>query len=133
MYLANLSNEQKDLFLDLSMFSMESHNAVDKREKALIRQYCEEMKIDYRSEKKSSSFEEVLKRLKEISTDQDLKKITIEILAVMYIDERFDQEEHELLMCLKDVFQFSSHLMGELIFSTKHLLLSYQMLERIVK
>jgi len=133
MYLANLSSEQKELFLDLSILSMESKGEVDKREKMLLEQYCGEMKIRCRFEKNIESYESVLKRLKEISTNQELKKITVEILALIYVDEEFAEEEHEVLMSLQKIFEFSSHLLDEIIFTTRHLLLSYKMMENVVK
>ena len=133
MYLVNLSNEQKELFLDLSILSMESKGEVDKREKMLLEQYCDEMKIKYRVQKNINSYKIVLKRLKEISTNQELKKITVEILALIYVDEDFAEEEHELLMSLQRVFGFSSHLLEEIVFTTRHLILSYKMMENIVK
>lgn len=133
MYLANLSDEQKELFLDLSMFSMESHGEVDSREEIMLKQYCEEMKIAYRSKKKIDSYDDILKRLKEISTTTELKEMTVEILAIMYADEEFADQEHDLLLRLQKVFDFNSHLLGELVFTTRHLLLSYRMLEQLVK
>lgn len=133
MYLANLSNEQKELFLDLGILFMESKGEVDKREKMLLEQYCNEMQIKYRVQKNINSYESVLKRLKEISTNQELKKITVEILALIYVDEEFAEEEHKLMMSLQRIFRFSSHLLEEIIFTTRHLLLSYKMMENIVK
>ena len=132
MYLANLSKEQKELFLDLSILSMESKGVVDEREKTLLKQYCGEMEIAYRSEKKINSYETVMDRLKEVSSFEELKKITVEILALIYIDEKFEEEENELLICLRKKFEFSAHLLEELIFATRHLLLSYRILEKIV-
>lgn len=132
MYLANLSNEQKELFLDLSMFSMQSHDAIDGREKMMVRQYCEEMKIGYREKQKNSSAEEVLEKLDAISDYTVKKKITVELLAIMYADEELQDEENELLLSLKEIFGFNSNLMEELIFTTRHLLLSYRMLQNVV-
>ena len=132
MYLANLSNEQKELFLDLSMYSINSHGAVDEREKLLLRKYCEEMKIDYREDRKIQSIEEILSGLKNISNETELKKMTVELLAIMYADEELQDEESELLSMLQKTFGFDSNLMGELTFVTRHLLLSYQLLQNII-
>ena len=57
----------------------------------------------------------------------------MEILALIYVDEEFAEEEHEVLMSLQKIFEFSSHLLDEIIFTTRHLLLSYKMMENVVK
>lgn len=133
MYLATLSEKQKKLFLDLSIFSMQSDGVIEPREQELVYQYCGEMEIERRKEAQSKSIEEVLKELKSISTESELKKITIELVALMYADEDFADEEKELLTKLADTFEFTSHIMGEIVFATRHLLLSHKMLSIIVK
>ena len=133
MYLAALSEEQKELFLDLSIFSMRSNGIVEVREQELAYQYCDEMNIRKRENVKNTNVDDVLKQLKKISTDSEMKKITVELVALMYADDDFADEEDELLMKLQNTFCFSSHVMGELIFATKHLLLSHRMLAEIVR
>ena len=132
MYLKNLSNEQKELFLDLSIFSMKSNGVVEEREQELTYQYCDEMHIEKRGNVKVEKVDEVLIRLREISTDSELKMMTVELVALMYADEDFADEESELLDKLQNTFGFSAHVMGEMIFVTKHLLLSHKMLADII-
>lgn len=133
MYLAFLSEEQKNLFLDLSIFSMKSDGVIEPRELDVVYQYCGEMGIDQRETTKAKNVDEVLKRLKEISTESELKKITIELVALMYADEDFADEENALLSKLQETFGFTSHLIGEIVFATRHLILSHKMLTTIVK
>ena len=133
MYLADLSREQKDLFLDLSIFSMQIDGVVESREQNLVYEYCKEMGIECRSSTNSNTVDEVLKRLEEISTSSEMKKISVELVALMYADEDFADEENALLKKLQEVFGFSSHFMGEIIFSTRHLLLSHKMLARLIQ
>ena len=132
MYLAGLSPEQKELFLDLSLFSMESDGIVEARELTAVKQYCEEMRIPYRTEKNSDNYQDVLQKLAEITDNTARKAIAVELVALMYADEDFASEEEELLDCLQKSFGFSSHQMGEIIFATRHLLLSYTLLARVV-
>lgn len=133
MYLAMLSQKQKELFLDLSIFSMQSDGIIEPREQELVYQYCTEMDIERRVAPQCDSVEEVLNELKHISTDSELKEMTIELVALMYADEDFADEENALLTKLQEIFGFSSHLMGEIIFSTRHLLLSHKMLARLIQ
>lgn len=133
MYLASLTKEQKNLFLDLSIFSMQSDGLVEPREQELIYQYCTEMDIEYRSAPNREKAEDVLESLKEISTESELKKITIELVALMYADEDFADEERKLLSKMQEIFGFSSHTIGEIIFATRHLLLSHKMIAKIIQ
>lgn len=132
MYLANLTDEQKDLFLDLSLFSMESDGIIEERELALARQYCNEMNIPYRTEKKNDTYQEVLEKLAKITDNITQKAIAVELVALMYADEDFATEEDKLFDCLQKSFGFTSHESGEIIFATRHLLLSYRLLAQIV-
>ena len=133
MYLSGLSNEQKELFLDLAIFSMASDGVIEEREKSVAQQYCNEMQIEFRTTTNFSSYVDVIKKLKEISSESDLKKVTFEFVALMYTDDNFADEEEKLLRCIQEYFGFSSHLMGELVFVSRHTLLSYRMIENVVK
>ena len=133
MYLASLSKEQKELFLDLVIFSMSSDGVIDNREQEIVERYCKEMQMQYHSTSNLTSCVDVLQRLKDISTESDLKKMTVELVALMYADDNFADEEAELLKCLQSKFEFDSHLMGEITFSSRHLLLSLQMLENVTR
>lgn len=74
MYLASLSEEQKELFLDLVIFSMANDGVIDEREKEVAMRYCSEMQIQFRTNSKSDSYVDVIQHLKDISSESDLKK-----------------------------------------------------------
>lgn len=133
MFLSGLSKEQKELFLDLVIFSMKIDGEVDEREENVAKQYCNEMQIEFRSTTSLPSYVDVFKRLKEISDLTDLKKITLELVTLMYADDNFADEEEELLECVRKNFEFNSHLMGEIIFASRHLILSFKLIDNMVK
>ena len=133
MFLSGLSKEQKELFLDLVIFSMKIDGEVDEREENVAKQYCNEMQIEFRSTTNLPSYVDVFKRLKEISDLTDLKKITLELVTLMYADDNFADEEEELLECVRKNFEFNSHLMGEIIFASRHLILSFKLIDNMVK
>lgn len=130
MFLFELSEEQKQLFIDLAIIAMESNGVVDDSEIAVLKGYCREMAIEYR-ETANNNCTEVLSKLKEISTESELRKITIEIITLMYADNNLADEEDAMLSEMKDKFDFSTHLMGELIFAAKHLVLSLSLVSGI--
>ena len=122
MYLSNLSDKQKSLFLDLALFSMESDGMIADKELEMAHQFCKEMKIEFRNSKNYTSYEEVISTLKDISTTSELKKITIELIALIYADGKYADEEADLLKCVQKTFQFDSHLMEDLKYNTRNLL-----------
>lgn len=96
MYLNKLSNEQKELFLDLCIYAAKSNGDFDADEKLMIDQYCDEMNIEIRYEEKNS-IGELTSRLTEISTAAELKMILIETVSLMLSDEVFDEQEKEFM------------------------------------
>lgn len=133
MFLYDLSNEQKDLFVDLAIFAMKSNGTVDKREKILLERYCREMDTQYRDAEKNNDCDEVLRKLKSISNEETLRKITIEITTLLYADDNLADEEDAFLNKIKEEFQFSVHDMGEILFATKHLLLSLNLIQNVIE
>lgn len=131
MFLFELADEQKELFIDLAIIAMESNGEVDDSEIAVIKGYCREMAVEYRETAKINNCAEVLGKLKEISTESELRKITIEITTLMYADNNLADEEEKMLIKMKEKFDFSTHLMGELIFAAKHLVLSLSLIRGI--
>ena len=53
MFLNRLSNEQKELFLDLCIHASKSNNDFNDEQKQTIDQYCDEMHIDIRYEEQN--------------------------------------------------------------------------------
>ena len=92
MYLNKLNNEQKELFLDLSIHAAMSNNIFTDEEKVTVRQYCAEMNIAERYEAKLSN-DEVLEKLSAISTKQEMRIVFMEITALVLSDNIFDEQE----------------------------------------
>ncbi len=131
MFLFDLTDEQKELFIDLAIGVVEANGTIDDSEKELLARYCREMAVEYREKANIINCKEVLKKLKEISDEAILRKISIEIIALMYADNDLAEEENEMLDQMKNVFEFSTHTMGELVFVTKHLLLSLSLIQGV--
>lgn len=132
MYLSMLSKEQKELFLDLCIYLMNADNVVAASEELMLKQYCLEMSVEMRMVPKHKDVKTVLKRIKKISTQAELKKMTIELIALMYADAECEEEESKLIQILAKEFELSPHIIGDIIFVTRHLLLSYKMMNELV-
>ena len=131
MFLFDLTEEQKELFIDLAIGVVEANGVVDKSEKELLARYCREMALEYREKANITDYKMVIEKLKEVSDEAVLRKISIEIIALMYADNDLAEEENEILDQMQNIFDFSTHTMGELIFVTKHLLLSLSLIQGV--
>lgn len=102
MYLNRLSNEQKELFLDLCIHAAGSNGDFSADEKLMLDQYCDEMNIPVRYEEKAS-VAELTARLTEISAPEELRMILIETVSLMLADNEFDEQEKAFMsaVCAK--------------------------------
>ena len=92
MYLNRLSNEQKELFLDLCIHAAKANDDFSADEKLTLDQYCDEMNIEVRYDEKAS-VSELTERLVEISTPEELRMILIETVSLLRADNNFDEQE----------------------------------------
>jgi hypothetical protein len=97
MFLRNLKDEQKELFLDLCIHAARANEEITGEEIDTICQYCDEMcLIDFRTEA-NMPLSEVVSSLIQISTKSELKAIAIEIIALMMSDKKYDGFEKEFV------------------------------------
>ena len=99
MFLNRLSNEQKELFLDLCIHASKSNEDFSDEEKLTLEQYCEEMHIEVRFDEKAG-FEEAASKLLDISTDTELRIIMLETAALLISDNSYDEQEQSFFESL---------------------------------
>lgn len=97
MYLNKLSDEQKELFLDLSIHAAKADNDFAEEEKSYIEQYCAEMQISPVRYKSNNEFDHAVDKLIEISTQCELKIIALELTALMLADNNYDELEQKFM------------------------------------
>lgn len=92
MFLSELKDEQKELFLDLVIhLSMSNGEFVD-AEKAMVHQMCREMEIAERLETKVE-FDEALSRLSKNAYVREKRIILLELAGIVMADGVYDSEE----------------------------------------
>lgn len=96
MYLNRLSNEQKELFLDLCIHASNANGDFDANEKLMIDLYCDEMNIAVRYEARYP-VSELAAKLFEISTKAELKMILIETASLLLSDSDIDSDEQAFI------------------------------------
>lgn len=96
MFLNRLSNDQKELFLDLCIHASKANDDFSADEKFTIDQYCEEMHIPVRYEEKHE-LSTLAQDLIKISSESDLKIILLETSALLLSDNKFDDFEKQFI------------------------------------
>lgn len=93
MFLAGLSNRQKELFRDISIFIAFSDGNYADSEKAVLRSYCTEMNIPYTESTTTSNIHEAIDEIVNISSDNERKAIGFEIMGMVMADGVYEDSE----------------------------------------
>lgn len=92
MFLSNLSNNQKNLFIQLAIKAAESNGVVPIEQKNMLKAFAMEMSISpvYKTDRDT---EEIINELIENSNEKELKIVLFEILGIIVSDSVFDEKE----------------------------------------
>lgn len=113
MYLRNLDNEKKHLFLDLELLIANSDGNFDETEKAIIDYHCGEMHIDNNNYINELDFSEIMKRVKRDFSDEEKRIFFLELVAVVLADGKYHAEEKKIICKLSDTFGISEEKSGQ--------------------
>ena len=84
MYLANLDEQKKRIFLDIAHELVQVDGEFSYDEKVIIQAYCQEMNIvDYEYHKRSR--DEIVGDIKKYLTQEDVKIILFELIFIQII------------------------------------------------
>ena len=131
MYLNRLNNEQKELFLDLSIHAAMSNNLFTDEEKVTVRQYCAEMNIPETYEAKLSN-DEVLEKLSAISTKQEMRIVFMEITALVLSDNIFDEQEQAFVKKVAAAAQVTDEEKDRIVDTVQELYVVYGNIARFI-
>lgn len=92
MFLSELKDEQKELFLDLGIHLSMSDGEFSNSEKNTIHQMCKEMGIDERLEE-NVEFNVALSRLYKNATVREKRIVLLEIAGIVMADSVYSPEE----------------------------------------
>lgn len=115
MYLNRLNSEQKELFLDLCIHASLSNNNFAAEEKNAIEQYCAEMQLSQVRYNAERTVDEAVNRILEISTNEELRIILLEITALIISDNIYDEREQKFMNDLADKIGFSKGHLDEML------------------
>ena len=131
MYLKSLNATQKDLTLDLLIHASLANNQMDGTEKVLIKQYCAEMEVELRFSPKLGE-EQAMKQLAEISDRATLRKVMVELTALVMSDMELDALEQDYLERYAGVTGLSRNEFKEICYLLEVITKSYQRLNEVV-
>lgn len=131
MYLRNLSNEQKELFMDLCINASNANGEFDFKEKGYIIKYAEEMNIKARYTANLSS-EDAICEIVKISSKSSLRAIAIELIALLLSDGKYDDKENSFLSQICSSFSITEETSKRMIDNIKTLSIIYDNLNEIV-
>ena len=114
MFLNNLNNKQKKLFIQLAIKAAEANGIVELEEKNMLKSFAIEMNIPpvYNTE---NNLETILNELVSISSEQELKIILFEILVIVVSDGVFDDDEKNIVKNIVERCKLDTNIVDEML------------------
>lgn len=132
MYLNTLTNVEKELFLELALNACYANGELDPNEKVMMDQYGSEMGIKINSYKPLKSQSQVLEDLKSIKAIETLRKIYIEITALMMVDGVIDKDEEKYLNEIQKIASLKDSQVVRIRTSLEQIFSGYEYLNSII-
>lgn len=131
MYLKNLNAAQKELTLDLLVHASMANKQMDEVEKTLIEQYCAEMEIDVRFSAELGE-EQAMKQLAEMSDKITLRKVLVELTALVMSDMELDKMEKAFVDKFALLTGLSKNEFKEICYLLEEITRAYQRLDDVI-
>ena len=132
MYLNSLDCVEKELFLELALNACYANGELDPNEKVMMDQYGSEMGIKINSYKPSKTQSQVLEDLKSIKAIETLRKIYIEITALMMVDGVIDKDEEKYLKEIQKIASLKDSQVVRIRTSLEQIFSGYEYLNSII-
>ncbi len=97
MFLNQLMKSNKEDFLRLCVYASLANGVFAEEEKNMLFAYCREMDIKEEVPDTTETFETLISRMQQNTTNKEKKIITLEILALMKADGLYDEKEHSFM------------------------------------
>jgi len=133
MLLKYLSKPEQELFLELCNLAANIDNDYSGQEKNYIQEYRQEMSLNEDAYTiKGLEYGEIVKKILEISTPENIKCIIIELVALLKSDGILHSKENNLMVKLQEDFKLSSDILKEIYESLENLENAYAKVFSIV-
>lgn len=114
MYLNLIKDEQKNIFLDLSILAAKANNVVADDEIVIINEYCKEMQIAPRYNEEND-FNTCIEIIKSSCSKQEIKIIVLELTALVLSDNVCDEDEEKYIQEFLNKVGISNNVFEEIL------------------
>lgn len=97
MFLNKLSDNEKEMFLDMAVYVSKANGLVEETEKNLISQYCHEMCIETYNAENIHNLEEIYNVFSN-SSNESKRIAVLELLGLGYSDGNIDELENSVIV-----------------------------------
>lgn len=132
MFLANLSNEQIDLYIDLCIHAANSSESMDDREKQIIKSYCKYIDRDVNDFKAKRNLEEVLGLVEENCNIEIRTTMLVEVIINILLDQRYDSHEQAFIKKVQLWFKIPDEVIGTIFRGVSYVIDGYKVLEEAI-
>lgn len=114
MFLNQLNQENKELFLKICVLGSLSNDDFEQKEKEMILAYCREMNIPENVPECNESLEQILKNLSEKTSDIEKKIILLEVMGLIKSDGFYDEKERIFINSLVENLNIKEDLLSKI-------------------
>ena len=114
MFLNQLRDDLKPLFLDLAVKAAESNGFVADEQKEMLQAFAAEMQIAPR-EIAESDLNDILRQIKETANDQEIRIVVFETIGILYSDSALDTDENAFLRNVVSLLGISEESLQDMI------------------
>lgn len=107
MYLAILTEKEKQLFLNLAYTLAYSDGAFGDEEQMLFDAYCDEMGTTFDRPERAVSLQKLLESLKTDILENNRKVVYFELLGLAVVDGKYSEEEEKVMDRIREDFDLS--------------------------
>lgn len=107
MYLSMLKSDLKNNFLKLAYHLAYSDGDYSEEETVMIRQYCEEMDIQFLPYEESTDISKIIKYIALNSNETEKKIIIFECIGLAMSDNKYDESEKIFIKEISETFNVS--------------------------
>lgn len=132
MFLDKLSDEKKEMFLQLSIHAAMSNDDFAEEQKVVIESYCEELGMkDYKIEL-HSDLKTLLEEIKASSSKKEKHIIVFEIASVILSDYNYDTIEQEFMNSLNEILEIPEETLEKMIELINNLMEVYEGIAEVI-
>lgn len=104
MYLAMLSNEEKEMFLGLVFELATADGDYSEEEKVMINCYCQEMLIEFNQENMVKPFDDIIATINNTCSTKVKQIIIFECIGLAMVDGNYNMDERALILKMEREF-----------------------------